>query len=130
MVIGIGCDICPVGRMEQALGRRGLEQRLFTPQEAAYCRSQGPGAAASFAARFAAKEALLKALGSGLRDCSWLEAEVVKDALGKPSLVLQGRLAARFQALGGRRLHLSLAHSKDDAIAYVIIEGAWQECVS
>ncbi len=130
MIIGIGCDICPVGRMAKALERPGLEERVFTPREAAYCRSRGTGADASFAARFAAKEALLKALGTGLRDCSLQEAEVTNDGLGKPSFLLKGRIADRVKKAGGTTVHLSLAHSGEAAIAYVIIEGTWQECES
>ena len=86
MIVGIGCDIIEIERIARAIKRESFIQRVFTAKEAAYCQSRGQQAAASFAARFAAKEAVLKALGTGLREGSLQEIAVANDALGKPRL--------------------------------------------
>jgi holo-[acyl-carrier protein] synthase len=76
-----------------------------------------------YAARFAAKEALLKALGTGLRDGSLQEMETVNDALGKPVLTVTGRLRERLDALGVGRIHVTLSHTRETAMAVVVLEG-------
>jgi holo-[acyl-carrier protein] synthase len=124
MVIGIGIDIASPARLKQAWGRRGprLLARLFTPAERADCeRARDPWPA--YAARFAAKEALLKALGTGLRQgLGWQQIEVRHDALGKPQLVLSGRAAAIAAARGATRVHLSLSDLPELAVAQVLLE--------
>ena len=67
MLIGVGCDVIEIARVQKAIEREAFVERVYAPSEIAYCRSRGKQAAASFAARFAAKEAVLKALGTGLR---------------------------------------------------------------
>jgi holo-[acyl-carrier protein] synthase len=123
MILGVGVDLAPIARMAAALARHPerLEARLFTDGERAYCRAHAH-AAQHFAARFAAKEALLKALRvpPGL---SWHELEVVCDAGGAPSLVLHGAAERAARAAGVTRLHLSLTHAGDSALAFVIAEG-------
>jgi holo-[acyl-carrier protein] synthase len=123
MIIGIGVDLTPVGRLAQAMARHPgrLEARLFTDGERAYCRQKAMPDQ-HFAARFAAKEAVLKALGvpEGLR---WHELEVVSEADGAPRLALHGAAAAAATARGVRRIHLSLTHAADQAIAFVVAEG-------
>ncbi len=123
MIVGVGVDLTPVGRMEQAIARHPdrLPQKLFTERERAYCRARAH-AAQHFAARFAAKEAVLKALRvpAGL---SWHELEVVVDESGAPRLELTGQAARAAAAAGVRRLHLSLTHAGDQALAFVIAEG-------
>ena len=84
MVIGIGCDIIEIVRIKKAVERASFSERVFTPEEREYCSSRGLQAAASYAARFAAKEAVLKALGTGLRGGSLQEISITNDALGKP----------------------------------------------
>ncbi len=122
MIIGVGVDLTPISRMAEAMARHPerLEARLFTDAERAYCRARAH-AAQHFAARFAAKEATLKALGvpPGL---SWHELEVVSDA-GAPRLVLRGEAARAQERAGVKRLHLSLSHAGDAAIAFVVAEG-------
>jgi holo-[acyl-carrier protein] synthase len=122
MIIGVGIDLCPISRMGRAISRHGgrLEARVFTEGERAYCRARGQPEQ-HFAARFAAKEALLKALGvpAGL---SWHELEVVCDESGAPSLRLSGEAALAARRLGADRLHLSLTHGGDMAAAIVIAE--------
>lgn len=117
MIIGVGIDVVDVARFAEVIERRpGLVRRLFTPAEAK--RSM-----ASLAARFAAKEALAKALGApaGL---SWLDAEVQTDAAGRPTLKISGSVAERAAALGVGSMHLSLSHDAGIASAFVVCEAS------
>lgn len=114
-VVGIGIDVVDVARFGEALERTpGLRSRLFTPAEAAR-------PLASLAARFAAKEALAKALGAptGL---AWHDAEVLSSAEGEPSFALRGTVAARAQARGAASVHLSLSHDAGISSAVVVLE--------
>ncbi len=116
MIIGVGIDVVDVERFTQALARTPrLAGRLFTDAE-----QQLPPA--SLAARFAAKEALAKALGApvGLR---WLDAEVHRNQDGRPHLTVTGTVAARAEHLGVRSTHLSLSHDAGIASAVVVVEG-------
>ncbi len=126
MVIGIGTDLMEIARIAQSIDRFGERflERVFTPGEIAYCRRKQKTAAESFAARFAAKEAGAKALGTGIsRGVSWLELEVGREPGGRPLLSLSGRAAERAQSLGINRVSLSLTHSRDVAFAVVVMEG-------
>ncbi|HEX2658016.1 MAG TPA: holo-ACP synthase [Polyangia bacterium] len=124
MIIGVGLDIVPIERMAATLARHGLriEGRLFTEAERAYCTARG-SPAQHFAARFAAKEALLKALGAppGLR---WREMEVVAGANGAPALRLDGEAARAAAARGVATMHVSLTHAGGMAAAVVVLEAA------
>lgn len=122
MIVGVGCDIIEIERIARAIKRESFIQRVFTAKEAAYCQSRGQQAAASFAARFAAKEAVLKALGTGLREGSLQEIAVANDALGKPLVQLSGHFAALSRQLGVKNIQISLSHSRDFAVAHVIME--------
>lgn len=123
MIIGIGCDIIEVDRVRHAVEREAFKTRVFTAAEIAYCEGRGQQQFASFAARFAAKEAVLKALGTGLRGGALTEIEVTNDALGKPCVSLSGYHGEMAERLGVKQVHLSLSHSKANATAYVILEG-------
>jgi len=115
-VIGVGIDVCDIDRFTASLERTpGLRERLFTPAEAAL-------RPASLAARFAAKEALAKALGAptGL---AWHDAEVVSEASGRPRFELGGTVRDRATELGVDRVHLSLSHDAGIASAMVVLEG-------
>jgi holo-[acyl-carrier protein] synthase len=115
MIVGVGIDVCDLDRFSVSIARRpGLVHRLFTPGEANL-------PVASLAARFAAKEALAKALGApaGL---VWLDAEVITDSDGKPSLRVQGTVAQRADELGVTTIHVSLSHDAGMASAVVICE--------
>jgi len=115
VIVGVGIDVVDVERFGQTLARTpALRDRLFTPAE----RER---ALASLAARFAAKEALAKALGApaGLH---WQDAEVVTDDAGRPWLEVRGTVAARTEALGVRQLHVSLSHDAGVASAVVVLE--------
>lgn len=124
MIHGIGTDIVAIERFQRFIDENNttLLDRLFTPQERQYCSPRKNGAS-SYAARFAAKEAFLKALGTGLRDgISWHDVEVVNDQLGKPDLILTGRANESFLNLGLVRAFLTLAHDGGFAIATVLLE--------
>lgn len=122
MIVGIGCDIIEIERIARAIKSESFIRRVFTVEEAAYCQRRGQQAAASFAARFAAKEAVLKALGTGLREGSLQEIAVDNDGLGKPLVQLSGHFAMLAKQLGVKNIQISLSHSRDFAVAYVIME--------
>ena len=114
-VIGVGIDVVDIDRFEVSLERTpSLRQRLFTPDEA----SRPP---ASLAARFAAKEALAKALGAP-HGMAWHDAEVLTEDSGRPVLTIRGTVQARADELGVRHLHLSLSHDAGIASAVVVLE--------
>ena len=114
-VIGIGIDVCEIVRFEESLRRTpGLRERLFTPAEAVR-------APASLAARFAAKEALAKALGAP-GNLAWHDAEVVSEHSGQPRLELRGSVLARANDLGAVHVHVSLSHDAGIASAVVVLE--------
>ena len=124
MILGTGTDLMEISRMAQSIDRFGdrFLHRVFTPREIAYCQRK-KNAAESFAARFAAKEAGAKALGTGIsQGVSWLELEVTREPTGRPLLQLTGRAADRARALGVNRISVSLSHSRDTALAVVIME--------
>lgn len=122
MIVGVGCDIIEIERIARAIKRESFIRRVFTAEEAAYCQRRGQQAPASFAARFAAKEAVLKALGTGLREGSLQEIAVDNDGLGKPLVQLSGHFAMLAKKLGVKNIQISLSHSRELATAYVIME--------
>lgn len=122
MIVGVGCDIIEIERIARAIKSESFIRRVFTAEEAAYCQRRGQQAAASLAARFAAKEAVLKALGTGLREGSLQEISVDNDGLGKPLVQLSGHFAMLAKQLGVKNIQISLSHSRDFAVAYVIME--------
>jgi holo-[acyl-carrier protein] synthase len=124
MVVGVGTDLIEIARIAQSVERFGERflVRVFTPSEIAYCQRK-KNAAESFAARFAAKEAGAKALGTGIsRGVGWLELEVGREPGGRPLLQLSGRAAERAHEMGVRKVSLSLTHSRDVALAVVVME--------
>jgi holo-[acyl-carrier protein] synthase len=125
MVLGLGTDLMEIERIEESIARYGVRflERIFTPGEIAYCMTKKKGSAESFAARFAAKEAGAKALGTGIsRGVSWKELEVRREPGERPTLHLSGRAAERAHSMGVTRLSLSLSHSRTVALAIVIVE--------
>ena len=121
MVVGIGIDLVEIHRMKKAIERPLFVQRVFTPAEQAYCDSRGRQNAASYAARFAAKEAVIKCLGD-VAELRPLECVVVTAESGKPIIELSGRLAELASAAGVTDWHVALYHDGGNAIAYVIAE--------
>lgn len=125
MIVGIGTDLAETTRIQQATGRFGERflRRIYTQAEIAYCTGKGRNAAESLAARFAAKEAGAKALGTGIAaGIGWHELEVAHLSGGQPVLLLHGRAAERAAALRVSAIHLSLSHSRNQAVAIVILE--------
>lgn len=123
MIIGVGIDIVEVSRIKAAIERESFVKRVFTDSEAAYCRSRGVQQAASFAARFAAKEAVAKALGSGFAGGNIKDIEVIVGAGGQPAIALHGSFAV---LAGMRRVtatHISLTHTREYAAAQAVLEG-------
>ncbi|MCE2469997.1 MAG: holo-ACP synthase [Dehalococcoidia bacterium] len=116
--LAVGVDIIEIERVAGTLRRFGERflERVYTPGEAAYCRGRAP----QLAARFAAKEAVMKALGTGTHGVGWREIEVVRAPSGAPSVRLHGRAAARAASIGLERLALSLSHSRAYAVASVV----------
>ena len=124
MIFGTGIDIVEISRFERFIRENNtmLFNRLFTEREQAYCASH-KRSAQHYALRFAAKEAFVKALGTGIRDgITWLDMEVTNDPSGKPELGLTGRGAELFKSHGLARTLLSLSHDGNYAIASVILE--------
>jgi len=126
-IIGVGIDTIEVERVERALTRPQtgvrFRARVFTDREVAYCESRGRGRFQSYAARFAAKEATMKALGTGWnRNVGWKEIEVVRERGQAPTIRLSGKTAAFGQRRKVERLHLSITHTVATAIAHVIAE--------
>ncbi len=124
VIVGLGVDIVDIDRIRKALERQGERfiRRIYTSGEQEYCRAHRDPAP-YFAARFAAKEALFKALGTGWsQGVTWVDAEVRREASGAPKLVLRGRADEISKSLGATDAHLSLSHSETTAIAIVILE--------
>ena len=124
MIVGLGVDIAEVERVREAIARHGdrILHRIFTSLEIAYCQAH-KNSVERFAARFAAKEAAMKAIGTGWRNgVTWKDFEVANEPSGKPTLRLTGRAAEICVALGGKRILLSLTHTEDHAFAQVILE--------
>lgn len=126
MIVGLGVDLCDVARLRRALeGPAGSRfgARVFTPSERAYCESRRATRFESYAARFAAKEAAMKALGTGwARGVRWRDIEIVGARGTPPRLVLHGRAAALARDRGCTRWHVSLSHTAATAVAWVIAE--------
>lgn len=124
MIIGSGIDLVEITRIQQSMDRYGQRflDRIFTAAEQAYCLRKR-NAAESLAARFAAKEAGAKALGTGIsRGVTWLEIEVIREPGGRPSLRLHGRAAAIAAHLGVGHIALSLTHTGTLSMASVVVE--------
>jgi holo-[acyl-carrier protein] synthase len=127
VVRAVGIDVCEIARLERALaGAAGdrLLARVFTADERAYCEGRGAGRLESYAARFAAKEAVAKALGTGIgKAVPWGDVEVVCEAGRAPCLRLGPRAAVIAADRGVVRWHLSLSHAGGVAVAVVVAEG-------
>ena len=124
MIVGLGLDIAEVDRIEAAIMRHGAPflERLFTPVEAAYCERH-KNKFERYAARFAAKEAAMKALGTGWsHGVRWRDIEVTREATGKPTLRLAGAALQIAESMGVKNISVSITHSGNLALAQVIFE--------
>jgi holo-[acyl-carrier protein] synthase len=129
MIVGTGIDIAEVDRIAASIdrfGRRFLD-RVFTADEIRYCESKA-NKAERYAGRFAAKEAAMKAIGTGWnRGVTWHDVEVQRVPGGRPTIAFHGKAAEFFARLGATRAHLSITHTKDLAMSQVILESAEAE---
>lgn len=119
MVRGIGCDIIEISRIRSSISRHGKHflNRVFTPAEQEYCHRHRD-AAPHFAARFSAKEAVVKALGTGFRNgISWLDIEIVQDSYGKPLVHFSPSLSTQFPHLS---VQITMSHCREYAMAYAL----------
>ena len=124
MIVGLGSDLVRIDRLQRALDRfgDGFAKRVFTDGERQLCDGRG-NRAACFAKRFAAKEALAKALGTGMREGVWFrDVEVLNDDLGRPIMTVSGAARERMQTLGTVTIHVSLSDEGGFALAFVVLE--------
>ena len=124
MIVSIGIDIIEVARIREVLLRTPrFANRVFTTAEQEYCEGRGAVAAQHYAARFAAKEAALKAFQTGWRGgISWQDVEIASRESGAPYLILHGPVKELFERSGATTAHLSIAHTSEHAIAQVVLE--------
>jgi holo-[acyl-carrier protein] synthase len=124
MIVGLGIDIAEVHRVKAAIERHGQRflKRIYTDAEIRYCESKA-NKFERFAGRFAAKEAAMKAIGTGWKGgVAWREFEVTREPSGRPTVHFHGKAAEFAQRLGARRASLSISHTEQQAIAQVILE--------
>jgi holo-[acyl-carrier protein] synthase len=124
VIVSIGTDIIEVYRIGETIARTPrFVDRVFTDAEQKYCESKGVAAIQSYAARFAAKEAFLKALKTGWRGkITWQDMEILNDADGVPSIQVKGEARRILNEIGEPRIHLSISHTTEHALAFVILE--------
>ena len=129
LIIGCGIDLVKVERIEKIIKRWGnsFTSRIFTPLEGEYCEKKKVNKFQSYAGRFAAKEALLKALGLGLRGANWKEIEIKNDELGQPLIDTSGKLKNIALAKGVSKYFITISHTKEYAIAEVILENIFDK---
>ena len=123
MIIGLGNDIIEIGRVRKAVAKKFFRDKVFTEIEQKYCESRGKNSAASYAARFAAKEAFFKALGTGII-LPLTDVEIINDEHGAPKINLRGRATTLAEEKGVGKISLSLSHAHDFATAICILETA------
>lgn len=118
-IVGLGVDVCEIVRMERALARHvSMRERVFTPEERAYCDGKARPAE-SYAGRFAAREATIKALG-GYAGRRWQDIHVTRHPSGAPSIVMDGNAKRRAEALGVTRVLITFTHEKTSAVAFAV----------
>jgi holo-[acyl-carrier protein] synthase len=125
LIVGLGVDMAEVGRVKAAIERHGelFLRRVFTSREREYCE-KFKNKFERYAGRFAAKEAAMKALGTGwARGVRWVDVEVVREKGGRPTMALAGEAGKVAERLGVKRIALSITHTESQALAQVIFEG-------
>ena len=125
LIIGCGIDLVKIERIEKIIKRwrNNFIFRIFTPLERDYCEKKKDNKFQSYAGKFAAKEALLKALGLGLREANWKEIEIKNGELGQPIMGTSGKLKNIASTKGVSKYFISISHTKEYAVAQVILEG-------
>jgi len=124
LIIGCGIDLVKIERIEKIIKRWGdnLTSRMFTLLEREYCKKRKSNKYQSYAGKFAAKEALLKALGLGLIGVNWTEIEISNNELGQPIIKTSGKLNIIVSKKGVSKYFLTISHTKDYAVAEVILD--------
>lgn len=121
MVKGIGADIVEIDRITKSIAKESFLDRIFTKAEQNMYHGSNPQ---TLAGNFAAKEAIAKALGTGFKGCSPLEIEILrKTRTGEPYVILYSNARKIFDSMGGKNVFISISHSRDNAVAYALIEG-------
>ncbi len=130
MAIYCGVDIIEINRLKNSIESvDGFRDKVFTADEISYCENRNKARFQSYAARFAAKEAVLKALGTGMADgLDWKQIEVLNDERGKPRAVLSKRALELFDGMRAKSMDVSVSHCNDYAVAYAVIEAADHAC--
>lgn len=125
LIVGCGIDLVKIERIEKIIKRWGdnFTSRIFTISEREYCEKKKDSKYQSYAGKFAAKEALLKALGLGLRGVNWKEIEITNNELGQPIIDTSGKLKNIVLTKGVSKYFITISHTKEYAIAEVILEG-------
>lgn len=123
MIIGTGIDIIEISRIKAAIIRQSFVRRVFTMSEQEYCESRGVQKSASYAARFAGKEAVMKGFGTGLAGGTLQDIEILLNDKGCPYVELSGQFAALAKEMGVTRIHISLTHAREYAAAQAILWG-------
>jgi holo-[acyl-carrier protein] synthase len=122
LILGIGVDITEISRIKRLLDRKGFAEKIFTPTELASCGKQR-APETSLAGRFAAKEAVMKAIGTGwAKGVSWQDITITNDSAGKPLVELKGQARRIADQVGITRIHVSISHSGGYAVAQVVAE--------
>jgi len=122
LIIGVGVDLIEIERIKEAIKKTSFLERIFTEREIRYFASRGYNPS-TISGSFAAKEAISKALGTGIGKISWHDMEILRYNIGKPYVKLHGNARRLFISLGGKKIHISISHSRLYAISQVIIEG-------
>jgi holo-[acyl-carrier protein] synthase len=123
VIIGIGIDIIEINRIKDAIIRQSFVEKVFTLHEQQYCESRGVQKASSYAARFAGKEAVMKAFGTGMAGGKLQDIEIFLDDKGCPHVRLSGQFAALANDMGVSMIHISLTHAREYAAAQAILWG-------
>ena len=123
MILGVGTDIVEVNRVKKAINNPRFCERVYTEAERQYCESRGMQRVQSYAARFSGKEAILKAFGTGLREGTMQDIEILPDALGCPQVNLTGHFAKLACEKKVEKVWISLSHTKEYAAAQCVMEG-------
>jgi len=123
MVLGIGCDIIEIKRIEKAIEKDGFLQKYFTNNEIELINIRGKNNAETAAGNFCAKEAVAKALGCGFGNVAVKDIEVLRNNKGEPYILLHGNGRTEFDRLLGSKILISISHSRETAMAFAVIEG-------
>jgi holo-[acyl-carrier protein] synthase len=121
MILGIGIDVIEIKRIKAAVLRQAFKRRVFTEKEQAYCDSRGAQQASSYAARFAGKEAVMKAFGTGIAGGSWLDIEILPNDKGQPQVQLYGAFLELAKNQQISEIYISLTHAQEYAAAQALL---------